>query len=423
MKLKTVDITNFRAIEKLHLELHPQLTVFHGMNGHGKTSVLAAIAVGLGAVAKFLPDVAGVNFRRADRRLDGQYTEVELTTTDGLVWSRQTLGGPKRSPLAALKRRMEEIVRADQAGAVQDLPIVAYYDTDRVAFDEPKHVRGFPSGTTRYRALKDALSARTDFRAFFKWFAMAEYSEFRKGRDRSDSGYELAELQTVRSAIQGMLGAAANPRVAQEPPRFVVTLEDGCGSEDDCSVDQLSGGQRAVLVLAADLASRMALGNPHLEDPLRSEAIVLVDEVDLHLHPAWQQRVLPDLMATFPKAQFVVSTHSPYVLSSVKPEHVLNLSRHGDGIRALPPAGATFGAEASHISTVSMGVRQRPPKNGFAKAFAEYLEAIEEDDWETGDEPDAELRRRLEDLSPDDPGLDEADLAIVRRQVEREMEE
>ena len=101
-----------------------------------------------------------------------------------------------------------------------------------------------------------------------------------------------------------------------------------------------------MLALAADLARRMIQGNPHLDNPLESQAIVLIDEVDLHLHPSWQQRVLPDLIRTFPNAQFIVSTHSPQVLTTVKPEHIAELYREGNGIVAGPANSHTYGAEA-----------------------------------------------------------------------------
>jgi predicted ATP-binding protein involved in virulence len=77
-----------------------------------------------------------------------------------------------------------------------------------------------------------------------------------------------------------------------------------------------------MLAMVMDLARRMAQANPRLEDPLQSEAIVLIDEVDLHLHASWQQTILPDLLRVFPNAQFIVTTHSPQVLTTVEPEQI-----------------------------------------------------------------------------------------------------
>ena len=116
-----------------------------------------------------------------------------------------------------------------------------------------------------------------------------------------------------------MLPEVSNPRIELNPLRFVVSQKSEEGRVEKLSLNQLSGGYRIVLALAADLARRMAQGNPHMDDPLQSKAIVLIDEIELHLHPAWQQRILSDLMRTFPNAQFIVSTHSPQVLTTVEP--------------------------------------------------------------------------------------------------------
>ena len=187
---------------------------------------------------------------------------------------------------------------------------------------------------------------------------------------------------------------------------------------DKLELDQLSDGQRAVLALAADLAWRMAQGNPHLEDPLASEAIVLIDEVELHLHPSWQQRILNDLQRTFRNAQFIVSTHSPQVLTTVEPEHVVELARKDGRIVAGSAAGWTYGAEAGDVLSVVMGVDERPV-NDFTEALALYRRLVSEGQGES--EKAVELRATLERLSPDDPALARADLEIRQRRLFEEM--
>ena len=129
-----------------------------------------------------------------------------------------------------------------------------------------------------------------------------------------------------------MVPEVSNPRIEHRPLRFVVSVQPDDDKPEQLSIDQLSGGYRIMLALAADLARRMAQGNPHLDDPLRSEAVVLIDEIELHLHPSWQQRVMADLARTFPNTQFIVSTHSPQVLTTVRPEHVVELRRERGGI-------------------------------------------------------------------------------------------
>ena len=216
-----------------------------------------------------------------------------------------------------------------------------------------------------------------------------------------------------------MLPGISRPRMAANPFRFVVSAvsvsESGETETQTLELEQLSGGYRIVLALAADLARRMAQGNPHLDDPLQSEAIVLIDEVDLHLHPSWQQRVLPDLTRTFPNSQFIVSTHSPQVLTTVKAEHIVELYRAGDNIVAEGASAPTYGAPAGDLLAAVMRVNERPPNNGFVTILGDYMELVRSGKGES--EPALKLRRKLDDLSPQDPGLDRADLEMRRQKV------
>ena len=172
-----------------------------------------------------------------------------------------------------------------------------------------------------------------------------------------------------------------------------------------------------MLALVADLARRMAQGNPHLDDPLESEAVVLIDEVDLHLHPAWQQRVLTDLAKTFRKTQFIVSTHSPQVLTTVRPERVICLYRQDDRIVAGQSSAPIYGAEAGSVLEAVMGVSERPAaeRNEFVKKLEEYRRLV--DDGRGRSEEAVSLRGALESLSPRDPALDAADMEMERQEI------
>ncbi len=438
MKLDQVRIENYRAIELLTLRLHPQLTVLHGDNGHGKTSVLNAIAVGLGSIPRLLPNVSSIDFLKTDHR-ELQPHLVQLITTDWMVWERRKNFGVPRKPgvrsriasvplpgldssgnpvgLRNLREVLAEIVDADMESKPPiDLPIVAFYDTDRAVLDVPQRRRGSRRELTRYDALEGALSARSDFRDFFNWFDAKEGEELRKKRDLRDFDYQLNELNAVRSAIESMIPGVSQPRTTRNPTGFVVSVKRPDGEGDtELAISQLSGGYRIMLALAADLARRMAQGNPHKDDPLQSEAIVLIDEVDLHLHPSWQQRVLPDLMRTFPNAQFIVSTHSPQVLTTVEQERVVRLYWEGDGIAAAGAGGHTYGAPAGDVLTAVMGVDERPPKNEFAVALDEYMRLV--DDGKGKSKTALQLRSKLERLSPDDYALDRADIEMMVQEV------
>jgi len=423
MKLKHVEIENYRAIEKLDLPLDSDLTVFHSANGHGKTSVLRAIVMGLGSIPSLLPDVHATGFRfpPTDRR-GLQPLRVGLTTVDGIAWERQAGAERGRSSTRELQDAMEAIVEADREGAEPlDLPIFAFYDTDRTAFDAPQRYRGFDENFPRYAALGEALAPRgTNFTAFLRWFYAQENEELREKNERRDWDYRLKELNAVRTAIERMLLGVSDPRIKPRPLRFVVSMESEAGKTEELALDQLSGGYRIMLALAADLARRMAQGNPHLDDPLESEAIVLIDEVDLHLHPKWQQCVLTDLAATFPNTQFIVSTHSPQVLTTVHPEHIVALHRENDHIVArqfAAPTYATYGAEAGSVLEAIMGVQERPAAehNEFVKKLEEYRRLV--DDGRGRSEEAVSLRGELESLSPRDSALGAAELEMERQEI------
>ena len=421
MKLASVEIENFRAIEKLTLALDPRLTVLHGANAHGKTSVLGAIAAGLGAIPDLLSGVFERGFLDTDLRAGALDSSVVLNAVDGISWSGMvTRGQPGRGYVSALRDKMDEIFSDCNEGRTVELPIVAFYDTDRVIFDRTERWFDFKKEFTRYSAFEGALSSRTNFQGLFEWVYFKENEELREQRERCDFGYRLADLSSVRRAISSMLDDVSDPHMEMDPPRFMVSVATGRNGEK-LALDQLSGGYRAVLALAADLAWRMAQGNPHLDDPLESEAIVLIDEVDLHLHPSWQQRILNDLSRTFPNAQFVVSTHSPQVLTTVGPEHIVELYRGEDGrVAAGSPASATYGAEAGDVLTSVMRVDERP-ENGFKIALDGYRRLVSNGD---GESPKArDIRKQLERMSPHDPALDRADLEIRKRKLFKKMAE
>ena len=343
--------------------------------------------------------------------------------------------GTQTLDVERLRKELNSVINPDSPAT---LPIVAFYDTDRAALggsargaagrlrhyaaqvvQDEMQCRGFWADySSRYTALNGALEARTDFSDLFTWFYARENDELREQKKRSDFSHRLNDLSTVRRAIESMLDGVSDARIGTEPLRFSVSAAPAEGKEETHELDQLSDGQRAILALAGDLAWRMARGNPQLEDPLASEAIVLIDEVGLHLHPSWQQRILNDLRRTFPNAQFVVSTHSPQVLTTVEPEDIVELAREEGRIVAGSVTGWTYGAESGDVLFAVMGVDERPV-NDFTQALARYRRLVSEG---LGESREAlTLRATLDGLSPDDPALAGADLEIRRRRLFEEM--
>ena len=138
---------------------------------------------------------------------------------------------------------------------------------------------------------------------------------------RKNPQYKNPKLSCVRNAIGEMIEGYTNLRIELEPSRMLMTNKDGI----DLRIDQLSGGYKSVLSVIADIAKRLSIANPDSLDPLKEEAVILIDELELHLHPKWQKEIAGNLKKTFPNCQFIISTHSPLIIQSLDAEEVFDV--------------------------------------------------------------------------------------------------
>ena len=174
----------------------------------------------------------------------------------------------------------------------------------------------------------------------------------KKRRDNPD--YKNQQLEAVREAIYSLIPAFSNLRVRRSPLRMTVT-KDG----EELIINQLSDGEKCLLAMVGDLARRLAIANPSLPDPLQGSGVVLIDEIELHLHPKWQREIIPALTRTFPNCQFIVTTHSPQVISHVKPEGIYILEKTDAGVIAKRPE-SSYGRDSNRILEDLMDVPARP---------------------------------------------------------------
>jgi predicted ATP-binding protein involved in virulence len=447
MIFKKIQLTHFRCFKAVSVELHPRLNVFVGNNGQGKTAFLDAIAVGLGAVLTHLPATKGNNFRSNDLWQElptssgsairdqtpisalnqAPYVRVMLETTDGISWdrtekrdrSKQTQQAiPPDKKLGELHHFLDNIINDVQAGLPTSLPVMVYYGTDRagrssLSNSEPRY---FNKTFTRFKALFEAMKPSSRVDNMVERFAFQEDIERREKENRGDLEYRQALLESVRQAIYKVIPYCTDIRTTISPLRLKITLEPIAGKKNILFLDQLSDGYRAMLALVTDLALRMAQANPHLENPLQAEAIVLIDEVDLHLHPQWQQTVLPNLLSTFEKTQFIVTTHSPQVLTTVEePECIHSIVWENGKVQVKQP-NSCYGAESSRLLKDILVVEPRPQNTKMALMLKQYFELIEQGN---GEELAAlDIRAQLEKWSRgDEMKLIKADMEIRRRQV------
>jgi predicted ATP-binding protein involved in virulence len=237
-----------------------------------------------------------------------------------------------------------------------NLPLPVYYHVNREFFDDiPVPQETYKQyWSKRVNVYDQALTGvRISFKSFFEWFKELEDVENELRRDASD--YRDRHLEAVRRAICSVLPGFSNLRVRRTPMQMAVTKQ-----ERELIIDQLSDGEKGLVALAGDLARRLAIANPGLADPLQGNGVVLIDEIESRLHPAWQREIIPALTRTFPNCQFIVTTHSPQVLSQVKPNAIYHLEATAQGIVVRRPERA-FARDSDRIIEDLMGVPEHPP--------------------------------------------------------------
>ncbi len=431
MKIKTIHLQHFRRFTDFQLSLHEQLTVLVARNGAGKTSVLDAIATLLGVFLTRLPKVSGINPKDNDFQVlpDGNkpaFMRLTATSFNDINWDRtekrdKTKKTASQIPAAfgvkQLNDYVDTIIDAENTGQAYELPVFIYYGTGRGVFDVPQRKRDFANEFPRFDALNGSLESKTNFKKFVEYFYFLEAQESKLQKEQRSFDVQLPELTAIRTAIQRMMPEFSNPESIMPAGIQVDWLHDGIKKK--LRIEQLSDGFRTTLAMVMDIAARMAEANPQSTDPLATSGIVLIDEVDLHLHPGWQQHILLDLLRTFPNIQFVVSTHSAQVVSSVKPECLRVIDWQSDKAR-LVDIDFSEGAEAQQVLIDILGVSSaRVEQLPIVQSLKKYQKLVEDNQWDS--EEALLLRKLLDEWGGEfEPELARLDMDIKIKSWERE---
>lgn len=331
MKLNKIEIHNFKCFEDVSLELHPRLNVLLGNNGTGKSSLLEAFRIVIGSLYlgydKYENKIAMPGITKEDIRLrniddnlepqlpayvygDGVFDAAYLPEAkDFIRWKRamETLGGATTTRDAKEIQQVSTAIQASvREGLRQDIPLVAYFSTDR--YKKECRDTGVSSAGSRMRGYFNALDTTTSTKFFLDLY----YTET---LDQVQNGTTSTLLAAVNNAV-GQCADCHNLKYNLKTQELLVEYGNG----DKLPFGMLSDGVRCTLAMVMEIAFRCFLLNPHLgaEAPLRTKGVILIDEIDLHLHPSWQLHVLNDLHDAFPAIQFVVSTHAPLVISRLR---------------------------------------------------------------------------------------------------------
>ena len=356
MRIDSLNVKNIRLFgdnnQTITFDRSKNVTILLGDNGAGKTSLLYGCSVLLSQFYKHFPNCSVRNFTENDvrnisneRKSDYLHVGITIVPTNpevseymdcDVVDAKEQISvqmykkgnETDTTPPSELKAISDYSLRIktkiDNNEAVA-LPVIAYYGTERGQIKPVERRRDFNEIFPRwdiYRA--DSLDSATDFKRFFTWFERNEDLERREQLQQlkrtGTSTYSSHVLDAVRSALNRLFpDYLQNPRVETSPLRFVMDDIRNPDNPIEHRLERMSDGYRITIALVADIAARLAESNPSrevsgLDDPLHANGVVMIDEIDLHLHPKLQREILARLTDIFPNVQFIVSTHSPNVV-------------------------------------------------------------------------------------------------------------
>lgn len=404
MNIERLCLHNFMCFSDYELQLAPRFNLIVGDNGKGKTTILNALSVGLGAAFLGFPDPSvsrGIQREEIPRKFfahgDTVTAEPQFPSAvecsgvfvghDG-SWARQLTaidGKTTRQDSNWIKDVARAVQQDVQDGRDTVLPAISYYGTGRLWVQlSQTNVRTLKPDT-RFQGYLDCLNPASNEKRLLEWFKTNEIAALQKKKS-------ISVLEACRKAICTCVADATHIYFDVSLDQLILEING-----ERVPFAYLSDGYRNMLAMAADIAVRCATLNPHLMDDasVATPGVVLIDEIDLHLHPKWQRTVVPDLMRAFPQIQFVATTHSPFVIQSLPAEPDVQLINLDD------PLERDFQNKSiEDISEWIQGVDlpQRSQRYVQMMDKASQYFAMLKDEAAATDDQRQEARRKLEQL-------------------------
>lgn len=449
MKLEQITLKNYRCFADLTIQLHPELTVLIAPNGAGKTTVLDAARVAvwpfvkgfdLGSQTGKAATIQPTDVRlcqQSDGNMEPQLpssitaTGYYLPQMEAQTWTQtrerikagtNTLTDKTTKHITAAATALEQQARQGQEQIT--LPLVSYLGTSRLWFEgrftsEAKDTVLDSAQYSRTSGYLNCLSYASSFKAFTAWYGWVYRSylesqihalQRKEALDATGQRFEHM-VQVVQQAVDALVKDATGWHSLEYSQRHHQQLVMYHPQHGTMPVDMLSDGLRNAIAMVADLAFRAYKLNPHLgkDAALQTPGIALIDEVDMFLHPSWQQTILGSLRAAFPKLQFIVTTHSPQVLSTIRRENIRVL----DGNTAEMPLATTYGQPSGDVMHSVMLVDPQPPIEERQK-IDRLTALVDQGHWAT-----EEAHHLLQQLTQT-LGADNARLQQLLRSIQRQ---
>ncbi len=437
MRIEQLEIKNFRCLENITIKFPSNnLAVIVGVNGAGKSSLLDVIAKSLNSIVMKIKEIDKSLNKIQKSRMTGlslniDSDDIQTPYYSCLINSRFKIqtgffevslikdfnSGKKKIDRISLDNFIFNLFDKTEVTPWTSYPCFAYYKAYQKSELATKLANKKIPRITQMLSYYSCFSIDiNDFSDFKTWYEFEENIENEK-RVRENNSYRNPNIILVKKSIERFFeylffSNFSNLRVERIEIRpdtyFTKSSQDSIKSEifidkknQSFKLEKLSDGEKRLLMLVTDLARRLAIANPGLgENALEGEGIILIDEIDLHLHPQWQRRVLPALTKTFPNCQFIVTTHSPQVLSEVPGESVFILENG----KLLEYSPHTLGRDSNSILYEIFNVKERPEWS--QQEIDHCLDLIDNEKWD-------EARENLKDLSN---RLGENDTAVVQAQ-------